>query len=207
MKVEVAQALAQTATNALGAYGAMVKIPVVGPALAAAAAAMATAAGMMQVAIIRKQHQAEASGYYSGGFTKRDPDDRKEVGVVHANEFVANHHTVANPALSPILNLIDHAQRTNTVGSITAEDVSNAIGRTSAVGAVTPIAQSPELRDKAVAESISALSIVSAENRAAIDRLSRLIEDGIQSYVVLDGEQGLHRRYTRYQKLLNNPKR
>lgn len=207
MKLEIAQAIAQTAANALGAYGAMVKIPVVGPALAAAAAALATAAGMVQVATIRKQHQAEAAGYYSGGFTRRDPNDRKEVGVVHANEFVANHQAVASPVLSPILNLIDHAQRTNTIGSITAEDVSNAIGTATGVGPGGGRQASSEARDKAIAESIASLSVVSAENREAIEKLSRLIEDGISSYVVLDGEKGLHRQYVRYQKLLNNPKR
>lgn len=207
MKLEIAQAIAQTAANALGAYGAMVKIPVVGPALAAAAAAMATAAGMIQVATIRKQHQAEAAGYYAGGYTKRDPDDRKEVGVVHANEFVANHHAVAHPVLSPILNLIDHAQRTNTVGSITAEDVSNAIGATSGVSLRGGDAPGSPDRDKAVAEAISSLSVVSAENREAIRELSRLIEEGIPAYVPMDGEKGFHRQYVRYMKMLNNPKR
>ena len=206
MKMEIAQAIAQTAANALGAYGAMVEIPVVGPALAAAAAAMATAAGMIQVATIRKQHQAEAAGYYSGGFTKRDTDNRKEVGVVHANEFVLNHKAVANPALSPILGLIDHAQRTNTVGSITADDVSNALGKTTGVSARGG-EPATAVRDKAIAESIAALSVVSAENRAVIEKLSRQIEDGIYTSMIMDGEQGFHRKYVKYQKLLNNPKR
>lgn len=104
--MEIAQAIAQTAANALRAYGAMVGIPIFGPALAAVAAATALAAGMIQVATIKKQHEAQAVGYYEGGFTSRYPNNRKEVGVVHANEFVANHEAVANPALSPLLRLI-----------------------------------------------------------------------------------------------------
>lgn len=207
MKLEIAQAIAQTAANALGAYGAMVKIPVVGPALAAAAAAMATAAGMIQVATIKKQHQAEAQGYYSGGFTRRDPNDRKEVGVVHANEFVANHQAVASPVLSPVLNLIDHAQRTNTVGSLTAEDVSNALGTGVGVSARGERQLPQTDRDKAIAESMAALTAVSAKNSDAIDRLSRQIEEGLMAQVIMDGEQGLYRKLSHFEKLRNNPKR
>lgn len=207
MKLEIAQAIAQTATNALGAFGAMVKIPVIGPALAAAAAAMATAAGMIQVATIKKQHQAEAQGYYSGGFTRRDPNDRKEVGVVHANEFVANHQAVASPVLSPVLNLIDHAQRTNTVGSLTAEDVSNALGTGVGVSARGERQLPQTDRDKAIAESMAALTAVSAKNSDAIDRLSRQIEEGLMAQVIMDGEQGLYRKLSHFEKLRNNPKR
>lgn len=207
MKLEIAQAIAQTAANALGAYGAMAKIPVVGPALAAAAAAMATAAGMIQVATIKKQHQAEAQGYYSGGFTMRDPNDRKEVGVVHANEFVANHQAVASPVLSPVLNLIDHAQRTNTVGSLTAEDVSNALGTGVGVSARGERQLPQTDRDKAIAESMAALTAVSAKNSDAIDRLSRQIEEGLMAQVIMDGEQGLYRKLSHFEKLRNNPKR
>lgn len=75
----------------------------------------------------QKQHQAEAAGYYEGGFT--GPGDyRREAGVVHAGEFVANHKAVNNPQLLPALQLIDQAQRNNTVASLTATDVSRAVG-------------------------------------------------------------------------------
>ncbi|MCM1356914.1 MAG: phage tail tape measure protein [Staphylococcus sp.] len=207
MKVEIAQALAQTAVNAILGYQAGLEFPF--PAntiMPQILAGLAMAQGAMQIAVIRKQHQAEAAGYYTGGFTKRDPDDRKEVGVVHANEFVANHQAVANPALSPILSLIDHAQRTNTIGSLTAEDVSNALGRPSGVSARGGEATAM-YSDKAIAESIASLSVVSAANRSAIERLSQQIEDGISSYVVMDGSEGFHQKYVKYQKLLNNPKR
>lgn len=207
MKLEISQALAQTAANAILGYQAGLEFPFpANTVMPHVLAGLAVAQGMIQVATIRKQHQAEAAGYYSGGFTKRDPDNRKEVGVVHANEFVANHKAVANPALSPILGLIDHAQRTNTVGSITADDVSNALGKTTGVSARGG-EPAPAVRDKAIAESIAALSVVSAENRAVIEKLSRQIEDGIYTSMIMDGEQGFHRKYVKYQKLLNNPKR
>ena len=202
MKMEIAQAIAQTATNALGAYGAMVEIPVVGPALAAAAAAMAIAAGMVQVATIREQHQAQSQGYYAGGFTSRDPDNRKEVGVVHANEFVANHQAVSNPAIAPVLNLIDRAQKSNTVGSLTAADVTNALGRN--LGVSMRGGEAPGSGDGAVAEALSMLAGVTASSRQTIDRLSQLISDGLPAYMVMDGEEGFDRKYKRYQKTIKN---
>lgn len=207
MKMEIAQAIAQTAANALGAYGAMVKIPVVGPALAAAAAAMATAAGAIQIATIKKQHEAQAAGYYEGGFTSRNPDNRKTVGVVHANEFVANHKAVANPALAPVLQLIDHAQRNNTVGSLTAADVSHAIGTRPGVGPGGGTGSDSRGATEAFAGSVALMADMTASTRAAIDRLSDNIESGIEAYMVMDGERGFYKKYEHYKRLNNNPKR
>lgn len=206
MKVEIAQAIAQTAANALGAYGAMVKIPVVGPALAAAAAAAALAAGMIQVATIRKQHEAEAAGYYEGGYTGRDRDNRRAVGVVHANEFVANHKAVANPALAPVLDLIDSAQRSNTVGSLTSADVSRVLGRgsMSAISGSRPTAV-PDFG--ALAASAARMADVSERTGRAIDRLSENIEGGIETYMVMDGERGFAKKYDHYRRINANPKR
>ena len=56
--MQVIQAVAQTATAALNAYSSAAAIPVVGYIIAPIAAAMAVAAGMMQVAAIKKQQQA-----------------------------------------------------------------------------------------------------------------------------------------------------
>ena len=128
VKIQIAQALAQTAMNALNAYGAMVGIPIVGPALAVIAAAAAVAAGMIQIAAIKKQAQAQEAGYFEGGYTG-GRRYRKEAGVVHEGEFVANHQAVNNPNVRPMLDFIDKAQRNNTVGSLTAGDISRQLGQ------------------------------------------------------------------------------
>lgn len=137
VKIQIAQAIAQTAMNALNAYGSVVGIPIVGPALAVVAAAAAVAAGMIQIAAIKKQAQAQEEGYYSGGFTggKRY---RKEAGVVHEGEFVANHQAVNNPNVRPMLDFIDKAQRNNTVGSLTASDISRQLGQ-GGTAVMTPV--------------------------------------------------------------------
>ena len=203
MKVEIAQAIAQTALAAIAAYASGSKVNVwLGPV----AAALALAAGAVQIATIKKQHEAEAAGYYEGGFTRRDPDNRREAGVVHANEFVANHQAVANPALSPVLRLIDTAQRNNTVGSLTAADVSNALGQGAGVSARGAAAMGGTL-DSVVAGGLALAGEGAIRSAEAIDRLNDTIADGIEAKVILDGEDGFHKKYQHFQKLQNNPKR
>ena len=138
VKIQIAQAIAQTAVNALNAYGSAAAVPVIGHVLAPIAAAMATAAGMIQVAAIQKQAQAQEAGYYEGGFTG-GRRYRRKAGVVHEGEFVANHQAVNNPNVLPFLNFLDKAQRNNTVGSLTAEDVSRSMGAGGSAQVVTPI--------------------------------------------------------------------
>lgn len=58
MKIEIAQAMASTALAAINAYASAAQVPYVGYILAPIAAALATAAGMMQIATIKKQQQA-----------------------------------------------------------------------------------------------------------------------------------------------------
>lgn len=205
MKIEIAQAFAQTAAAAIAAYASAAAIPATGWIMAPIAAALATAAGMAQIATIKKQHEAEAAGYYSGGFTTKDPDNRREVGVVHANEFVANHKAVANPALSPVLRLIDHAQRTNTVGSLSADDVDIALGRRPGVSARGGSDSSGD--NSAAAIAYAAFAESNAATREAVDRLTAILADGLKTEMIMDGENGFHKKYEHYKRLISNPKR
>ena len=140
MVMEIAQAIAQTAMGAISAYSStMAGAPY--PAnlvLAPISAGIALAAGALQIATIKKQHQAEEVGYYEGGFTG-GRRYRRQAGVVHEGEFVANHQAVQNPAILPFLNFLDQAQRNNTVGSLTAEDVSRSMGAAGSSQVVAPI--------------------------------------------------------------------
>ena len=193
MAVEKAQAVAQTAMNAIMAYGSVVKIPIVGPALAVAAAAAATAAGMIQIATIKKQHAAQSEGYYEGGFTGGNRW-RRTAGVVHEGEFVANHEAVRNPNVLPVLQLIDHAQRTNRIARLTAADVSRAIAAPLATSAHT-----------AATASVAALQVADGGANGAtnevLTRLTEQIDQGIKAVVVIDGPEGLDRQWSNYNKM------
>ena len=194
MKIEIAQAIASTAMAAINAYSSAASIPVTGWVMAPIAAGMATAAGMLQIATIKKQHQAEAAGYYEGGFTGGNRY-RKEAGVVHEGEFVANHNAVNNSSIRPALDLIDRAQRSNTVGSLTAEDITRSLGQGSST-VVAPVVNVNNDNTE-VRQSLDGVN-------AAVSRLTQTLDDGIEVEVPISGRRGLHRRLQDYQRILNN---
>ena len=189
--IQMAQAVAQTAISAINAYSSAAAIPVVGTVLAPIAAAMAIAAGMLQIATIKKQQQAQEAGYYEGGFTG-GRRYRREAGVVHEGEFVANHQAVNNPNVLPFLNFLDQAQRNNTVGSLTAQDVSQQLGQGSGT-VVAPVVNvtndNEELRDA-----------IDGMNESA-ERLNRQLELGIKAYS--DTEQ-TYKALKEYERIKNN---
>lgn len=194
MKIEIAQAIASTAMAAINAYSSAAAIKGTGWLLAPIAAGMATAAGMLQIATIKKQHQAEAAGYYEGGYTGGNRY-RKEAGVVHEGEFVANHNAVNNSSLRPALDLIDRAQRSNTVGSLTADDITRSLGQ----GGSTVVAPVVNVNNDntEVRQSLDGVN-------AAVSRLTQTLDDGIEVEVPISGRRGLHRRLQDYQRILNN---
>lgn len=194
MKIEIAQAIASTAMAAINAYSSAAAIKGTGWLLAPIAAGMATAAGMLQIATIKKQHQAEAAGYYEGGYTG-GTRYRKEAGVVHEGEFVANHNAVNNSSIRPALDLIDRAQRSNTVGSLTAADITRSLGQGSST-VVAPVVNVNNDNTE-VRQSLDGVN-------AAVSRLTQTLDDGIEVEVPISGRRGLHRRLQDYQRILNN---
>lgn len=192
MVMELAQAVASTAMAAINAYSSAAQVPYVGYILAPIAAATATAAGLLQIATIKKQHQTqEATGYYEGGFTggKRY---RREAGVVHEGEFVANHMAVNNARILPALQLIDQAQRNNTVGRLTEADVSRALGQNATVVSAPNIT---------VNSSSDELTATMGEARDVIDRLSAILAAGIHASVSIDGPDGVAHQYKVFNKM------
>lgn len=194
MKIEIAQAIASTAMAAINAYSSAASIPVTGWVMAPIAAGMATAAGMLQIATIKKQHQAEAAGYYEGGYTG-GTRYRKQAGIVHEGEFVANHNAVNNTSIRPALDLIDKAQRSNTVGSLTADDITRSLGQGSST-VVAPVVNVNNDNTE-VRQSLDGVN-------AAVSRLTQTLDDGIEVEVPISGRRGLHRRLQDYQRILNN---
>ena len=202
MKVQLAQAVAQTAMNAIMAYGSVVNIPVVGPIMAPIAAAAAVAAGAIQIAAIKKQHQAEAEGYYVGGFTG-GRQYRRQAGIVHEGEFVANHQAVNNPHLMPLLQLIDHAQRTNTVARLTADDVSRVITAPQTTATLAGQAITTAATAANNTPTVQVVDTATPAQTDAINQLNQHLAQGIKAYVVMSGPDGLDQQYTHYKKLTN----
>ena len=205
-KAKIMTAIADIAVNAILAYKAAGGNPFLG----AAFAAMVTAAGMVQLAVIKKQYEAQkAAGVYTRGFTG-GTDYRKPAGIVHQGEYVLPHEAVNNPAVSPFLDIIETARRTNRLASLTPEDVSRAVTAPQAAAAMAG-------RTAAAALSTASNTARTAANTAApivtikdgdrtadtLRRLNRKLDEGIESYVVLSGPQGLDSQWRRYQRLNN----
>lgn len=191
MALEIAQAVASTAMAAINAYASASKVSwILGPI----AAAMAVAAGGIQIAAIKKQHAAESSGYYEGGFTGGS-DYRRRAGIVHQGEFVASHRAVQNPNVLPFLRLIDHAQRNNTIASLSAADVSRAIA--------APQATANAATTTAAAPALQVVDTASGRTADAIARLNENLEAGIRASVSITGEDGFERQWNRYNKMKN----
>jgi hypothetical protein len=192
--IQMAQAVAQTAISAINAYSSAAAIPVTGHILAPIAAAMAIAAGMLQIATIKKQQQVQEAGYYEGGFTG-GRRYHKEAGVVHEGEFVANHQAVQNPNILPFLNFLDQAQRDNTVGSLSMQDVSRSMGAGGSSQVVAPIVN-VQTDNEELREAVDA-------HREATEMLIRRLDEGIESYTVIDGPDGLYHNLRKYERLIS----
>ena len=188
--MQIAQAVAQTAMAAISAYASAAAVPIVGTVLAPIAAAAAVAAGAVQIATIRKQAEAQRVGYYRGGFTGGD-NYRKEAGVVHEGEFVANHQAVRNPSVLRVLRVIDHAQRNNTVARLNLDGAGG-------------VAAAPVAVSSGDGRSEDRSGVASAE--ALTDTLSRLadtLERGIRSTVSIDGDDGVAHQLQRFRDMQN----
>ena len=113
---------------------------------------------------------------------------------MHEGEFVANHKAVENPAIMPFLNFLDQAQRNNTVGSLTSADVSRSVGSTQVVTPIVNVQNNnDELRDTVEA------------SREATEMLVQKLDDGIESYMVVDDNdvEFLYRKLKRHERLIN----
>ena len=203
--MQVIQAVAQTAQNAISAYGSAAAIPVVGYIMAPIAAAMAIAAGMIQIAAIKKQQQAsEAQGYAQGGFT---PQGRinEEVGVVHAGEWVASQKLLASPVARPLINALDYAQRTNTIGSLRADDVSRTIIGTGAVASPSPqpvIIQAPT--DNVASAALAQSAAVLSRYEETMNRLSQRLNEPFVTVNTVTGDTGIKQAQDEYDTLMRN---
>ena len=203
--MQVIQAVAQTAQNAISAYGSAAAIPLVGYILAPVAAAMAVAAGAIQIAAIKKQQQAsESQGYAKGGFTPKG-SKFQEVGVVHAGEWVASQEMLANPVARPIINALDYAQRTNTIGSLRADDVSRTIAP---VAYSTPQQQQPIIVQQQ-SDGLATAAIV--QNTKAMQsyadtmkQLEKRLSEPFVTVNTVTGDTGIKQAQDEYQTLMKN---
>lgn len=198
--MQVFQTVATTAQNAVQAYGNALQIGgLAGIILAPIAAAAAVAAGAIQIAVIKKQmQQNEAQGYRQGGFTRPGRPD-EPAGVVHAGEWVASQRLVNDPRTRPLLEALDYAQRTNTIGSITAADVSRSVTAPMVLAAGQPAPP--------VVVQPAQPAVVVQQNAEYADAMRRLAERLEQPFVTVNtvtGDLGIKQAQDKYNRLMAN---
>jgi negative regulator of sigma E activity len=197
--MQVIQAVAQTAQNAINAYGSAAAIPVTGVVMAPIAASMAVAAGMLQIAAIKKQQEAsEAQGYSEGGFT---PDGQKNeaIGIVHAGEWVASQKLTKNPSTRPLLEALDYAQRTNTIGSLTAADVSRSI-----TAPIMLASQQQSAQPTIITNNTYNSSTGSAKYEEVMSRLADRLNEPFVTVNTVTGDKGINQAQEEYNRLIRN---
>lgn len=201
-KMQVMQAIAQTATSAINAYSSAAAVPLIGYILAPIAAASAVAAGMLQVAAIKKQQEASAAqGYAKGGFTG-EGDKYEVAGIVHKGEWVASQELLQSPVARPMIEALDYAQRTNTIGSLRSDDVSRSIvapsvyaqsAPSSPTVILQPTQQQSEQSDKLMKEYADVM-------RQLKDRLS----EPFVTVNTVTGDTGIKQAQDEYAQLIRN---
>ncbi len=206
--MQVALTIAQTAQNAVMAYGAGLQVGgLAGLALAPIAAAMAVASGMVQLAVMKKQQQAsEAQGFSRGGFTRPGRVD-EPAGVVHAGEWVASQRLVNSPRTRPIIDALEYAQRTNTIGSLSMEDVSRSL-----TAPVLLASQKSGQKPTTIINNYNqpqSESDAIAEYAATMRQLAKRLDEPFVTVATVSGDRGINRAQDEYDRLLRNksPKR
>lgn len=160
---------------------------IIGLATAAAKAAVITAAF--------ETAKAAVSGFEEGGYTGTGRHDEPK-GIVHAGEFVANRYAVQNPAIRPVLDLIDQAQRNNTIGSLTAKDVSAVLSTSDRTTTNNYYQQANENDNETKA--------IMLQNIRCLDKLIKRLNEPIFTYTKATGRMGINEAQSLAERMKNN---
>lgn len=163
-------------------------------------AGMAAAAG--KIALISAAFEtakALINNFYTGGYTGDGQWDEPR-GIVHAGEFVANRYAVQNPVVRPVLDLIDQAQKNNTIGNLTAGDVAQVISPSINRTTSRPDNEISPNDDPRMAYMFQYMLI-------AIKKLNRKLDEPILTYTKATGKLGVNEAQKLVEQMNNNVSR
>lgn len=165
--------------------------------IGAAKAALQVAAIKAAFAVVK----GLVGNFYTGGYTPSGDWDKPQ-GIVHSNEFVANRFAVANPAVRPVLDLIDAAQRSGTIANLTGGDIAAVAGSRPMTAAQAPVVvtSASQPNDRELMRTVRDL-------RQVISRLVVRLDEPIEAYGVISGRHGWRQKLDEYDRLLNNKSR
>lgn len=161
---------------------------------------MATAAA--KIALITAAFETAKSvlgSFDVGGYTGDGQWDEPR-GIVHAGEFVANRYAVRNPAVRPVLDLIDQAQRNNTIGSLTSRDISRMLNTT----VITQLSSGVPTQ---ILNDNSDLGVVLRDVSLVISKLNSRLNKPFTTVNSVTGKGGIKEAMDQYNKLQSNKSR
>lgn len=178
-----------------------------------APAAIIAAMGAAQTAMIA----AQPVGYAEGGFVVRRRQDGTRYDAVYApdkrgyvngptvlvgeegGEYVIPAEALKNPDIRAYADAIESARRTGRLRSLRLEAVNPAAAMTGrAAGGYTQETSSP------AGDAVPPGTVLEIGRlRETVDRLSSILEDGIEAEVVMTGRKGLVRRLEDYNRMKN----
>ena len=179
----------------------LAKFGLLGIGIAAAEVAAITALMQGLKAKINKNDNSSSdaiNGFESGGYTGYGKHDEPK-GIVHAGEFVANRYAVSNPSVRPVLDLIDRAQKNNTIGSLTAKDVSAVLSGVSSTTNNTYYQQA--------APADNGMSAVMLEAVKVMGALNKRLNEPIYTYTKATGKMGINEAQDLVTRMKNNASR
>ena len=153
------------------------------------------ALSISQIAVANQQRK-KVMNMWTGGYT--GPGQWNEPkGYVHSNEFVGNRFAVANPAINRVFSVVDRAQQSNAVASITGSDIINALGGAQATPGNVVVTSTT---DPLLVETLALVS-------ASIASLDSRLTQGTLARTYLLGEGGVNTTQDKLTTLTNNGRR
>jgi len=210
MAIGIAQAIAQ---GALG-IAQIWDVNGINPIYAGILTALLVGITGMNIKSAVEQRNAIKStslGYFDGGMTKSDPDDHKEVGVVHANEFVNKADGVRNPAVRKFLDVFDIAQKNGTIRMLNTTQIlekvklSGGSRRSGGYGSEMPGNSSSYGSDQSL--MLNAFSDLVNQYSYMHKKLMDRLDQPIEAYSLISGPKGSYEQTKKFQTMLGNVSR
>jgi len=190
-EMDVISTIAQGAIAATAAWTAGWETGPAGVVLAPLFMALSLATTAIQLATLKKQQEAAtATGYAGGGYTTPGPK-YQPAGIVHAGEWVATQETLANPTAAAAIATIDQAQRTNSLGSLSRQDVSRSVSGSAYTAQNTSGSQ-------AVA---AAQVATNAKTAATLAKLNQRLNEPFVTVNTASGDKGIKKAINLYDRM------
>ena len=162
--------------------------------LATAAAKYAAIKGLFAIA------KGAVSSFDVGGYTGSGAWNQPQ-GIVHSNEFVANRFAVANPAVRPVLDLIDRAQRSNSIAQLTRAEIAAV-----ASGRSVPASSTPAATNAFVPDTAELLSMLRRIDKT-MQQATEAYKQPSPAYCWAEGKGGVNEAQSLVNKIKSNANR